>query len=57
MLMDCGTTTRPTSGNGSGASSTDRTTLKIAVVEPMPNASVSPAAMVNFALYVSDRAA
>jgi len=52
-----GSTTRPASGNGSGARSTERTTLKIAVVDPMPNASVTTAAPVNAALRRSERTA
>ena len=57
VLRDSGTTTRSACGKGSGASSTDCTTLKIAVVEAMPSASVTTAAALNDTLLRSERTA
>ena len=50
-------TSRSLSGYGSGRSSTASTTLKTAVVAPMPSASVTTAAMANPGLRARPRAA
>jgi hypothetical protein len=47
---------RPESGSGSGWSRTALTTLKIAVLAPMPSASVSIATSVNAGAFSSMRA-
>jgi hypothetical protein len=46
---------RSAAGNGSGASSTELTTEKIAVVELIPSASVTTAATLNPTLRRSER--
>ena len=57
VLCGSGTTTRSTPGKGSGSSSTDWTTLKIAVVELIPSARVTTAAAVKAVLFRSARTA